>query len=214
MYGDGLSERSARYSDERRGAERHRHALRQHDLHDVAGGDVLARAGDRALKFFRAELALRRRRWPCAVASGISTGWPQHAPQRLQALQRVAIGVGLRRIGVDDEGDLALKIVDDGQLLGRAAAGCRGWPPALARRRRRRRGEPLLDVAHRVVGEIAGQAAAESRQPGDRRGAVALQKRRDEVERVAPVALGDDAAVADFDVVAAARRCAPSPADR
>ena len=56
--------------------------------------------------------------------------------------------------------------------------------------------EPGLDVAHRVVAEVAGQAAAEARQPGPQRHLEALLVAGDEVERVAVVGL-DDLAVGD-----------------
>ena len=63
------------------------------------------------------------------------------------------------------------------------------------RPRRGRRGQARLDVAHRVVAEVAGEAAAEARQPGPQRDAEALLVGGDEIERVAVVGL-DDAAVA------------------
>ena len=71
--------------------------------------------------------------------------------------------------------------------------------PASPGRGRRRVGEPPLDVAHRVVAEIAGEPAAEARQPGPRRGAIAAQERLDERERVALGLLDDRAGVLDLD---------------
>ncbi len=42
----------------------------------------------------------------------------QPAPQRLQPVARLRVGVALARIGVDDQVDLARQVVDDRQLLG------------------------------------------------------------------------------------------------
>ncbi len=47
--------------------------------------------------------------------------------------------------------------------------------------------ELRLDVAHRVVAEVAGQAAAKARQPGPQRDLEALLVGGDEVERIAVV---------------------------
>ncbi len=66
-------------------------------------------------------------------------------------------------------------------------------------RRRRLARELRLDVAHRVVAEIAGESAAEPRQAGPRRGAIAAQELADERERIALVALDDGSAVVDLD---------------
>ena len=145
-----------------------------------------------------------------AVATGISTARPQRSTQRLQALGRVAIGIRLRRIGIDDEVDLALKIVDDRKLFGQQQLDVGNGRERFAHRRRRCR-ETVLDVAHRVIGEIAGEAAAKSRQPGDRSGTVPTQECGDEVERISFVALGDNTAGRDFDGAARGRRYGPLP---
>ena len=63
-----------------------------------------------------------------------------------------------------------------------------------ARRRGRGVGEPGLDVADRVVAEVAGKPTAKARQAGPRRGAIATQELADERQRIAFVTL-DDAAV-------------------
>src|SRR5579864_4436468 len=52
-----------------------------------------------------------------------------------------------------------------------------------------------------VVCEITGKAAAESRQAGYRRDTVTLLEFCDEVERIASVALDDNAAIDDLDVL-------------
>ncbi len=49
MYGDGLSERSARYSDSGGAANGRRMRCEMHDLHDVAGSDIFARPRDGGL---------------------------------------------------------------------------------------------------------------------------------------------------------------------
>ena len=69
-------------------------------------------------------------------------------------------------------------------------------------------GELRLDVAHGVVAEVAGEPAAEARQPGARRDAVAAHELADERERVAVVALEHAGVVADLD-----RRAAGADAD-
>ena len=79
---------------------------------------------------------------------------------------------------------------------------------------RRVAGEPLLDVAHRVVAEIAGEPAAEARQSRPRRGAVARHERAHELERIAVVVLDDDAAILDLDLRAPRTGCGSSPAGR
>ncbi len=48
-----------------------------------------------------------------------------------------------------------------------------------------------LDAAHRVVAEVAGQAATEARQAGGHRGLQALLETLDEAQRIAFVALDD-----------------------
>jgi hypothetical protein len=58
-------------------------------------------------------------------------------------------------------------------------------------------GQPRLDVAHGVVAEVAGQSAAEARQPRPQRHLEALLVGVDEVQRVAFVRfdhlfVGDD----------------------
>ena len=65
--------------------------------------------------------------------------------------------------------------------------------------RRRRVGEPRLDVAHGVVAEHPGKAAAEARQSRRRRRAITAQERGDERERIAFVALDDRSVVFYFD---------------
>ena len=113
--------------------------------------------------------------------------------QLAQAPLGVGIGLGLRRVGVDDQVELAREVVDHRQLLALqqqdVGAAQRVGRAALL--------QLLLDVAHRVVAEVAGQAAAEARQAGPQRHLEALLVGRDEVQRVAArcldhLAVGDD----------------------
>src|SRR4051812_3376456 len=60
--------------------------------------------------------------------------------------------------------------------------------------------ELRLDMPNGVVPEIAGKAAAETRQARLRRRAEAAQERAQERERIAVVALDDAAAILDLDV--------------
>ena len=96
-----------------------------------------------------------------------------------QALLGVAVGLGLRRIGIDDQVELAGEVVDDGELLALQQQDVR------ATQRIGRAGlfELLLDVAHRVVAEVAGQSAAKARQAGAQRHLEALLVVGDEVQR-------------------------------
>ena len=93
----------------------------------------------------------------------------------------VGIGLGLRRIGVDDQVQLARQVVDDGQFLALQQQ------DVGAAQRVGRAGlfELLLDVANRVVTEVAGQAAAETRQSRSQRHLETLLIGLDEVQRIA-----------------------------
>ncbi len=117
---------------------------------------------------------------------------PQLGAQLAQALLGARICLGLGRIGIDDQVELARQVVDHGQLFAQhqldvgqlQVVGRCGLDQA------------RLDVAHGVVAEIAGQAAAEARQARAQRDLVALFEGGDEVQRVAFVRL-DHAAVSD-----------------
>ena len=180
----------------------------------------------------------RRRRctpWRCATAARKSSLRSRAAPARrrprstggavtLRAQpvgelgerrrRAVANASGTRRVGVDDEVEPPREVVDDRELprTGRAARrACRSGqqrpsaPPAQQAR---------LDVAHRVVAEVAGEAAAEARQPGPQRDLEALLVGGDEVERVAVVGLDDRAVADDLGAQAGRRAAACAPAGR
>src|SRR6266852_5588544 len=90
------------------------------------------------------------------------------------------------RVRIDDEIELARKIVDDGKLLGHQQQHVRATeriglePPS---------GEPRLDPPHRVVAEISDQAPAEPGQAGELRDAVARKKFAHESERIGGLGL-------------------------
>jgi hypothetical protein len=109
-----------------------------------------------------------------------------------QALLRGGEGVGLRRVGVDDQVQAAGQVVDDRQFLALQQQDVGGVDAA----RQHRAGQARLDVAHRVVAEVARQAAAEARQAGPQRDLETLLVGGDEVQRVALEGL-DDLAVGD-----------------
>ena len=182
------------------------HALRQHDLHRVAGGDVFLGAPHRMLEAVGAEFAfgLRQR------ARGLERDrhrLAQPAAQRLQPIAGLRIGIGCAGVGVDDQVDLAGEIVDDGELLGEQEQDIGNAGESLGGRRRPV-GEPRLDVPHGVVAEVAGESAAKPRQPGPRRGAEAAHVLADERQRIALVALDHGSAFVDLD-----RRAARTDAD-
>ena len=82
--------------------------------------------------------------------------------------------------------------VSSSSMSGRSSSGPRSlgaWPRELR-----------LDVAHGVVAEVAGEAAAEARQARLRRGAEAAEECAQELERIAVVALDDAAGILDLDV--------------
>ena len=113
-----------------------------------------------------------------------------------QAPARARVRLGHGRVGVDDQVEPAREVVDDRELLALHEQDVGHADRVGPRSRRGRRGEPRLDVAHRVVAEVAGEAAAEARQAGPERDLEAGLPGGDEVERVAVVGL-DDPAVGD-----------------
>ncbi len=118
---------------------------------------------------------------------------PQLGAQLAQALPGARIGLGLGRIGIDDQVELARQVVDHGQLFAQHQLDV-GQLQVIGRRGV---GQARLDVAHGVVAEIAGQAAAEPRQARAQRDLVALLEGGDEFQRIAVMrfdhlAVGDD----------------------
>ncbi len=133
-------------------------------LHHVAGGDVLLGDADRVQVVVLRELALDG-----IGGAALDRRGGDAEPELVAELREAALGaevrLGLSRVGIDDEVEAAGQVVDDGQLLGVQqqdvgrveAAGLLGG------------GQPGLDVAHGVVAEVAGQAAAKARQAGPQR---------------------------------------------
>ncbi len=107
----------------------------------------------------------------------------QHHAQVFQALAAARVTLWLARVGVHDQVQLARQVVDHGQLFGDHQLDVRQAQFVA----RAGVGQLALDVAHRVVAEVAGQAAAEARQAGTQRHLEARLILLDEVERIALV---------------------------
>ena len=169
-------------------------ALAQHDLHAVARGNVGLATLHCGLERSLGELALHGIAG-AAPDLGRRDGKAQLVDQLGQALLAVEPGVGRARIGPDDEVQAPGQVVDDGQLLGLqqldvGRADAAGLAHAV---------QLLLDEAHGLVAEVAGQAATEPRQPRAQGRLEAGLDLGDEVQRVALVRLhhptvGDDLA--------------------
>ncbi len=182
---------------QRRFGERPRHALRQHHLHHVAGGDVFLGARHRGLEgvlphracgFGHAGRRLQRQ----------GDRRAQALPEGIEPLLGLGEGIGLGRIGVHDERDLAGEVVDHRELLGEQQEEIRHCVDGIVVVARAR-GEARLDVPHHVVAEHAGEAAAEARQARARRGAIAAHEGCDEGEGIALVPLEHALAIGDLD---------------
>ena len=165
-------------------------ALADLHLHEITRGDQFLGALDRFQVVVLGEAALGR-----VALAGFDHRCRYRVLERLfqlaQALLGIRVGLGLGRVGVDDQVELAREVVDDRQFLalqqqdvGRAQGIGRAAVLQL-----------LLDVAHRVVAEVARQATAETRQAGPQGDLEALLIGGDEVQRVAVMGF-DDLAVA------------------
>ena len=155
-------------------------ALAQHHLHTIAIENVLLGASHGSFEIFFAELRTRRARRGRVRIRWRLDGVAQLVLQFRQAFSRQTIGVRRRRIGVHDEIKFAAQVVehhqfrrqqqhDVGQIQRVNFFRCR---------------ETALDVAHRVVAEIADQPAAKSWQAGDLRDIETFLIVIDEVERI------------------------------
>ncbi|MPM36900.1 hypothetical protein SDC9_83504 [bioreactor metagenome] len=155
-------------------------ALADLHLHEVASGDQLLGLGHglQVVVFGKAALG-------GMVLGGTHDGRAHRILelflQLAQPLLALGIGLGLRRIGIDDQVELARQVVDDGQFLALqqqdVGAAQRVVGAAVF--------ELFLDVAHRVVAEVTGQATAKARQSGAQRDLETLLVISDEVERIA-----------------------------
>ena len=168
-------------------------------LHQVAGHHVFLGARHRLQVILLGEFAH-------AVGAHRSRGHrridraPQHGAQVLQPLARFGEGFRLARVGVHDQVQLAGQVVDHRQFFGHQQLDL-GQAEVVRRRRIR---QPRLDVAHRVVAEIAGQAAAEARHAGTDGDLVARLESGDEFKRITFGALHHFIVFQHFDAVAEA----------
>ena len=178
-----------------------RETLRDLHLHDVAVGDVALRFRDRRVKGVLADVGAggldRPRR-------GVRRKLRLVAQSRTQPLQlAIALdeGAGVRRVDIDEEMQLPRQVVDDRKLLGEQQ-------PDVGQSERiglRGAGEPFLDVAHRVVAEIADEPAGEAQPRFERRGAKRTEVIVDVRERIVDLAALDSEPVALEHHFAAAR---------
>src|SRR5450631_2192017 len=129
---------------------------------------------------------------PAAVACALALAVDRARP----------VGVGLGRIRIDDERDLAREIVDDRELLGQEEKDVRNVGELGGRCRCGRR-KLRLDMTNGVVTEISGEAPAEARQSGTGRGPVPTQEFPDERKGIALMALDDASPILHFDLPAA-----------
>ena len=167
-------------------------ALADLHLHHVARGNVFLAARHGSQIVGLVELAFHR------IAGAALDRWRGDAVAQLvaefaQTALAVEVGLGAGWVSVDNEVKAARQVVDDGQFFAlqqqdvrRVDAACL---PGL--------GQARLDVAHRVVAEVARQPATKARQPRAQRHLETLLVLRDEVQRIAfhtlhHCAVGDD----------------------
>ena len=105
---------------------------------------------------------------------------------------------GAAGVGVDDQIQFAGQVVDHGQFFGHHQRDI-GQAQVIFRRAA---GQFFLDMAHRVVAEVAGQAAAKTRHAGAQRDLETRLVLFDEVERIAFVFLDHRAIFHDLGAVA------------
>ncbi len=161
----------------RRRVEAARGALRDLHLHAVAGIDVLLGAAHRLEESLLAERALDRGslgrggfgREREHQAFGQRRREPRTQP--LEALARGLVRIGLPRIGVDDEVELAEHVVHHRQLVRHQEQHVgRSQRVGLAAGERGR-----LDMLHRLVAEVADEPPAEAQRRRNGGHAIALQ---------------------------------------
>ena len=183
----------------RRRRQRLAHALRRHDLHDVAVEDVALGGVDRRTVGVVAEAGHRGHRH-AARRVRFAQRRLQPRRQRFEPQMRVHQRVRLRRVGIDDEGEPAGQVVEHRQFVGQQQVDVRhaeriGLVPAGF--------EPVLDIAHHVVAEVADQPAGEARQARQIGHPVAVDEVLHEAERVGRLAVLDlDLVTQHADVVA------------
>ena len=154
-------------------AERHAHALAQHDLEDVASTDVFLHrlhgfhetvAGEAGNEIFF--LQQGRVEHVRVAAAGMA----QAVNQFIQASHRARMRLWLGRVCMDDEVQAALEVVEYGEFFRQhqEGIGCAELIRLVAASQAR------LDVADRFETEIADQPAGEGRQAGHARHAEAF----------------------------------------
>jgi hypothetical protein len=105
---------------------------------------------------------------------------------------RLLVGAGNAGLGIDDQRQLARKVVDHRNFFGKQQDDVGNSEVVRFLRAR----QPGFDIADGVIAEATDQATAEAWQTGGRSGAKALHVLADEVERVGVVfAFGDAIAV-------------------
>ena len=178
MYGDGFTWRSTRYTSNGSTGSIEVEALREHDLEDVAGEDVLLRRLDRLRP--RVRLVTFRRSSGSSMSSSAGgsegtygSGRPSSASARSRraaaasySARELGVVRARRREHVLDQVEPLAEVVERGDVPGE-----RQHRVGHARDRRRGRRE-ALDLAHDVVAELADDAAVERRQLGELRRAV------------------------------------------
>ncbi len=178
--------------------ERDGHALGNDRLHDIAiehvvldplhrrFEPVLAEAGDEVAFVHRRAAQRLGRAW------GIGGAPVQAGFQGVDPGLGAIIGLRLSRVGVHDQVQFAAQVVEDHHLIGHHQQDVRGADPV----RRAAVFQPLFDVAHGVVAEIADQAAVEAGQLRQVRGVEALLEVFDERQGILGLGLFHHLAVA------------------
>ena len=118
--------------------------------------------------------------------------------QAAQAATRLSIGIRLGGIRVDDQVELAPKVVDDGQFVDHQHQdiGCADRVGLGGG------AKPRLDETHDVIAEIPCQAATEARQSGTHRHLEALLEFADEIQGITLGGLDDLSITQHFDRLA------------
>ena len=158
-------------------------ALAHLHLHEIARGNQLLGALHGCQIVILGKAALSR------VA--VATFDLRHADRVAQlllelahALLGLAVGLGLCRVGVNNEIQLAREVVDHRHLFAQQQ-----HDVGRAQRIGRAGGfEFFLDIAHRVIAKVPGQTTAKTRQAGAECHLEALLVRGNEVQRIARVA--------------------------
>jgi len=212
--GRGIERAQGAVDINRAGLERHAQALAEHHLKHVAGADVvlaLFNGSDEALAGEAGDevgLAQGIGRQHVRVAG---TAVAQPVDQRIQSALGAGPGLRLGRVGVDDEVQAALEVVEHRHFFAQheedvGRVELIGQHAAVGQRA----GQTRLDVTDALEAEVADQAAGERRQAVDFGHRVGGAQTFDLAQRVGHVAGFDQLAeVAHFQAVAAEGVAAP-----